>query len=69
MTTAQVVETSVTNNSLSKDYLHPNDHDKPVNGSTARLDTTKQKIWGGWEGRDTQKYFVGLWLDNKHVKN
>ena len=26
MTTAQVVETSVTNNSLSKDYLHPDDH-------------------------------------------
>ena len=30
MTTAQVVETSVTNNSLSKDYLHPDDHDKPI---------------------------------------
>ena len=32
MTTAQVVETSVTNNSLSKDYLHPDNHDKPING-------------------------------------
>ena len=30
MTTAQVVETSVTNNSLSKDYPHPDDHDKPI---------------------------------------
>ena len=30
MTTAQVVETSVTNNSLSKDYLHPDDHNKPI---------------------------------------
>ena len=30
MTTAQVVETSVTNNSLSKGYLHPDDHDKPI---------------------------------------
>ena len=30
MTTAQVVEMSVTNNSLSKDYLHPDDHDKPI---------------------------------------
>ena len=26
MTTAQVVETSVTNSSLFKDYLHPDDH-------------------------------------------
>ena len=26
LTTAQVVETPVTNNSLSKDYLHPDDH-------------------------------------------
>ena len=31
MTTAQVVETSVTNNSLSKGYPHPEDHDKPIN--------------------------------------
>ena len=30
MTTAQVVEMSVTNNSLSKDYLHPDDQDKPI---------------------------------------
>ena len=30
MTTAQVVETSVTNNSLSKDYLNPDNHDKPI---------------------------------------
>ena len=30
MTTAQVVETSVTNNSLSKGYPHPEDHDKPI---------------------------------------
>ena len=28
MTTAQVVETSVTNNSLSKDYPHPDNHAK-----------------------------------------
>ena len=26
VTTAQVVKTSVTNNSLSKDYLHPDEH-------------------------------------------
>ena len=26
MTTAQVVKTSVTNNSLSEDYSHPDDH-------------------------------------------
>ena len=30
MTTAQVVETSVTNNSLSKDYLYPDDHTKQI---------------------------------------
>ena len=30
MTTAQVVEMSVTNNNLSKDYLHPDNHDKPI---------------------------------------
>ena len=30
MTTAQVVETSVTNNSLSKDYPHPDDHAKQI---------------------------------------
>ena len=28
MTTTQVVKTSVTNNSLSKDYPHPDDHAK-----------------------------------------
>ena len=28
MTTAQGVETSVTDNSLSKDYLHPDNHAK-----------------------------------------
>ena len=43
MTTAQVVETSVTNNSLSKDYLHPEDHDKPL--------TVYVHIWSAlWEG-------------------
>ena len=30
MTTAQVVETSVTNNSLSEDYPHPDDHAKQI---------------------------------------
>ena len=30
MTTAQVVKTSVTNNSLSKDYPHPDDHAKQI---------------------------------------
>ena len=33
MTTAQVVETSVTNNGLSKGYPHPKDNDKPINKS------------------------------------
>ena len=30
LTTTQVVETSVTSNSLSKDYLHPDDHAKHI---------------------------------------
>ena len=30
VTTVQVVETSVTNNSLSQDYLHPDDHAKEI---------------------------------------
>ena len=30
MTTAQEVETSVTNNSLSKEYSHPDDHAKQI---------------------------------------
>ena len=30
MTTAHVVKTSVTNNSLSKDYPHPEDHAKQI---------------------------------------
>ena len=30
MTTAQVVEMSVTNNSLSKDYPYPDDHARPL---------------------------------------
>ena len=30
MTTAEIVETSVTNNSLSKDHLHPDDHPKEI---------------------------------------
>ena len=30
MTTAQVVETSVTNNSLSEDYFHPDGHAKQI---------------------------------------
>ena len=31
MTTAQVLKTSVTNNSLSKDYPHPDSHTKEIN--------------------------------------
>ena len=30
MITAQITETSVTNNSLSKDYPHPDDHAKQI---------------------------------------
>ena len=31
MTTTQAVETSVTNNSLSRDHPHPDDHAKQIN--------------------------------------
>ena len=34
MTTAQVVKTSVINNSLSKDYPHPDDHAKQITDTT-----------------------------------
>ena len=44
MTTAQVVETSVTNNSLSKDYLHPNDHDKPITDTPGLNPFTKISV-------------------------
>ena len=30
MSTVEVVETSVANNSLSRDYLHPDDHTKQI---------------------------------------
>ena len=37
MATAQVVETSVTNNSLSKDYLHQDDHAKQITSSNIAM--------------------------------
>ena len=42
MTTAQVVEPSVTNNSLSKDYLHPDDHDKPITEKVPGVTKTRR---------------------------
>ena len=44
MTTAQVVEMSVTNNSLSKDYPHPEDHDKPITNTPGFKPFTKISI-------------------------
>ena len=44
MTTAQVVETSVTNNSLSKDP-HPDDHGKQINNMYATKKWNAQKDW------------------------
>ena len=37
----QVVETSVTNNSLSKGYPHPEDHDKPITDTPGFKPLTK----------------------------
>ena len=44
ITTAQVVETSVTNNSFSKDYSHPDDHAKHVTDTGFSL-ITKPLSW------------------------
>ena len=44
MTTAQVVETSVTNNSLSKDYPHPEDHTKQVTDTPGFKPFTKNNF-------------------------
>ena len=38
MATTQVVETSVTNNSLSKDYPHPEDHAREITINTILVD-------------------------------
>ena len=48
MTTAQIVETRVTSNSLSKDHPHPDDHTKQINfysilDSPAMFDTSEEK--------------------------
>ena len=43
MTTAQVVGTSVTNNSLPKDCPHPDDHTKPINNSYTKRSGTLSK--------------------------
>ena len=44
MTTAQVVEMSITNNSLSKDYLHPDDHDEPITDTPGLNPFTKISV-------------------------
>ena len=41
MTTAQVVETSVTNSSLSKDYPHPDHHAKQTSVILIHLPTSQ----------------------------
>ena len=54
MTTAQVVETSVTNNSLSKDYLHPDDHAKQITDTPGfepfamALSVVMQDVFATW---------------------
>ena len=46
LTTAQVLETSVTNNSLSKDYLHTDDHDKPITTKVSkRTEWSLRSFW------------------------
>ena len=64
MTTAQIVEMSVTNNSLSKDYPHTNNHAKPVTDTpgfkpftnvpltvSSSLFTSSNVLWNLWNRR------------------
>ena len=60
MSTAQEVETSVTNNSLSKDYLHPDDHANPefymrFSTVTAFLSVTTEKLHTNQSPNITQR--------------
>ena len=52
MTTAQTVEASVTNNSFSKDYSHPDDHARQT------TDTQVQKVYHGLKWATNQMSFV-----------
>ena len=59
MTTAQVVKTSVTNNSLSKDYLHPDDRAKQITDTPGFKPFTKvqqQNVVIGWVNVRNQSF-------------
>ena len=59
MATAQVVETSVTNNSLSEDYLHPDDHARQTTNTPGFKPFTNNQ----------QQLFSRAWLCNQSMLN
>ena len=57
MATAQVVETSVTNNSLSEDYLHPDNHTRQTTETPGFKPLTNNQ----------QQLFSRAWLCNQSM--
>ena len=69
MTTFQVLKTSVTNNSLSKDYPHPNDHAKQIkhDNDTTLLDQVgldRMSIYKKNENTHSMRNFCYSFLEN-----
>ena len=56
MTTTQVVETSVINNSLSQDYPHPDDHAKHITDTPGFKPCTKCTVTAYMLKEDTTVY-------------
>ena len=52
MTTAQVVEASVTNNSLSEDYSHPDDHTRQTTDTPGFKPFTKEQFVFNFETKE-----------------
>ena len=69
MTTAQVVERSVTNKSLSKDYPHPDDHTRQttlvIQPSFRAVDELKHVEWQTFEQPENKRKMYGskAWVD------
>ena len=66
MTTTQVVETSVTNNSLSRDYLHPQDHTTQTTHTPGFKPLTKNYVY--WTKKCLiKKHKIPLTLKRMHT--
>ena len=66
MTTLRLTPASVTNNSLSKDYPHPDDHAKQINkinnnNKSEVLDDTKKFVVLQWNFSETARYSWYSW--------